>query len=182
MRGRSDRPRTESLSRSGSSPLVKHWLSNRDTIANDSLAHVGVGATLSPSKSTGCCCQATDLDRRGQQKSRALSSSACLDEAPGDDLLLHGLSHTTIGAGAFHCRVRDGIGWDHTAMVAREGVETAQGYAPVSHGYRDVTRVGTRVSTWSRCGFGAAFGRQRSTYQLAAIKQLEVIWSSHTDH
>jgi len=40
-------------------------------------------------------------------------------------------------------------------MVAREGVETAQGYAPVSHGYRDVTRVGTRVSTWSRCRFRA---------------------------
>ena len=27
--------------------------------------------------------------------------------------------HTTIGAGAFHFRVRDGIGWDHTAMVAK---------------------------------------------------------------
>ena len=46
-------------------------------------------------------------------------------EALGDDLLLHGLSHTTIGAGAFHFRVRDGIGWDHTAMVAKELAETA---------------------------------------------------------
>ena len=27
--------------------------------------------------------------------------------------------HTTIGAGAFHFRVRDGIGWDHAAMVAK---------------------------------------------------------------
>ena len=44
-------------------------------------------------------------------------------KAPGGDLLLHGLSHTTIGAGAFHCRVREGIGWYHTAMAAREGVE-----------------------------------------------------------
>ena len=43
-------------------------------------------------------------------------------KAPGSDLLLHGLSHTTIGAGAFHFRVRDGIGWDHTAMAARESV------------------------------------------------------------
>ena len=42
------------------------------------------------------------------------------DKAPGDDLLLHGLSHTTIGAVAFHFRVREGIGWYHTAMAARE--------------------------------------------------------------
>ena len=34
--------------------------------------------------------------------------------------------HTTIGAAAFHFRVRDGIGWDHSAMAAREGVEAAQ--------------------------------------------------------
>lgn len=45
------------------------------------------------------------------------------DEDPGDDLLSHGLSHTTIGAGAFHFRVRNGIGWFHTAMVTRERVE-----------------------------------------------------------
>ena len=44
-------------------------------------------------------------------------------KAPGDDLLLHGLSHTTIGAVAFHFRVRDGIGWFHNAMVTRERVE-----------------------------------------------------------
>ncbi len=54
-------------------------------------------------------------------------------EALGDDLLLHGLSHTTIGAGAFHFRVRDGIGWDHTAMVAKELAETAPDRALVSH-------------------------------------------------
>ena len=42
---------------------------------------------------------------------------------PGDDLLLHGLSHTTIGAVAFHFRVRDGIGWFHNAMFTRERVE-----------------------------------------------------------
>ena len=46
-----------------------------------------------------------------------------LDEAPGSDLLSHGLSHTTIGAGAFHFRVRDGIGWYHAAVSAREAVE-----------------------------------------------------------
>ena len=48
---------------------------------------------------------------------------ALRDKNPGDDLLLHGLGHTTIGAAAFHFRVRDGIGWFHSAMVARERVE-----------------------------------------------------------
>jgi hypothetical protein len=33
--------------------------------------------------------------------------------------------HTTIGAAAFHFRVRDGIGWDHSAIAARERVEAA---------------------------------------------------------
>ena len=48
---------------------------------------------------------------------------ACFQKDPGDDLLLHGLSHTTIGAVAFHFRVRDGIGWFHNAMFTRERVE-----------------------------------------------------------
>ena len=30
---------------------------------------------------------------------------------PGGDLLSRGLSRSTIGAGGFHFRVRDGIGW-----------------------------------------------------------------------
>ena len=33
--------------------------------------------------------------------------------------------HTTIGAAAFHFRVRDGIGWDHSAIAAREKVGSA---------------------------------------------------------
>lgn len=41
-------------------------------------------------------------------------------KAPGDDLLSHGLSHTTIGAAAFHFRVRYGIGWFHSANFTRE--------------------------------------------------------------
>ena len=50
---------------------------------------------------------------------------------PSDDLLLHGLGHTTIGACAFHFRVRDGIGWFHAAIVTRERVE---GRGPSSDG------------------------------------------------
>ena len=47
----------------------------------------------------------------------------CFNKNPGDDLLLHDLSHTTIGAAVFHFRVRDGIGWYHSANVTRERVE-----------------------------------------------------------
>ena len=32
--------------------------------------------------------------------------------------------HTTIGAGSFHFRVREGIGWYQTAMAARETLES----------------------------------------------------------
>ena len=58
-------------------------------------------------------------------------------KAPGDDLLLHGLSHTTIGAVAFHFRVRDGIGWFHNAMVTRETVGgfAAQSSSGASHAH-----------------------------------------------
>lgn len=48
------------------------------------------------------------------------------DKNPGDDLLSHGLSHTTIGAAAFHFRVRDGIGWFHSANFTRERVGGSQ--------------------------------------------------------
>ena len=56
---------------------------------------------------------------------------------------MHGLSHTTIGAAAFHFRVRDGIGWFHSAMFAEQAVETAQWVAPVSHGV-----LGRNKSFW----------------------------------
>ena len=38
---------------------------------------------------------------------------------PGDDLLFHCLSNSTIGAVWFHGRVRDGIGWVTDAMVTK---------------------------------------------------------------
>ena len=38
---------------------------------------------------------------------------------PGDDLLFHSLSWSTIGAVRFHGRVRDGIGWVTDAMVTK---------------------------------------------------------------
>ena len=38
---------------------------------------------------------------------------------PGDDLLFHSLSWSTIGAVRFHGRVRDGIGWVTDAMATK---------------------------------------------------------------
>ena len=38
---------------------------------------------------------------------------------PGDDLLSRALRHSTIGAGAFHGRVRDGIGCSRSARITR---------------------------------------------------------------
>ena len=38
---------------------------------------------------------------------------------PGDDLLFHRLSDSTIGAVRFHGRVRDGIGWVTDAKVTK---------------------------------------------------------------
>ena len=46
---------------------------------------------------------------------------------PGDDLLFHRLSDSTIGAVGFHGRVRDGIGWDTDAMVTRQRSRCAGG-------------------------------------------------------
>ena len=63
----------------------------------------------------------------GAKKNAALLGRRFRIKNPGDDLLLHGLGHTTIGAAAFHFRVRDGIGWFHSAMVARERVEGRSG-------------------------------------------------------
>lgn len=61
---------------------------------------------------------------------------------PGDDLLSHGLSHTTIGAAAFHFRVRDGIGWFHSANFTREAFGESHSSlgdkAPASHSSCDV--------------------------------------------
>ena len=47
---------------------------------------------------------------------------------------------TTIGAAALHFRVRDGIGWGHSAIAAREGVEAAHGAPSLKRGKR-VTSV-----------------------------------------
>ena len=41
-------------------------------------------------------------------------------DMPGNDLLSHILRCSTIGAGAFHGRVRDGIGCSRSAIITRQ--------------------------------------------------------------
>ncbi len=78
---------------------------------------------------------------RTKKKPRCVSSGV-LGVNPGDDLLSHGLSHTTIGAAAFHFRVRDGIGWFHSANFTREAFGESHSSrgdkAPASHSSCDV--------------------------------------------
>ncbi len=54
----------------------------------------------------------------------ALGMGSCFTRArasmPGDDLLFHRLSDSTIGAVGFHGRVRDGIGWFTDAIATRQ--------------------------------------------------------------
>src|SRR5690606_37061677 len=50
---------------------------------------------------------------------RKSALSAAPAAKPGDDLLFHRLSDSTIGAVWFHGRVRDGIGWVTDAMVTK---------------------------------------------------------------
>ena len=59
---------------------------------------------------------------RSNARSSRLSHGAILSTAlgkPGDDLLSRALRHSTIGAGAFHGRVRDGIGCGRSASITR---------------------------------------------------------------
>ncbi len=49
----------------------------------------------------------------------SLEPSCAPAAMPGDDLLFHRLSDSTIGAVWFHGRVRDGIGWVTDAMATK---------------------------------------------------------------
>ena len=89
-----------------------------------------------------------------------------MDKDPGDDLLLHGLGHTTIGAAAFHFRVRDGIGWFHSAMVARERVE-----GRVGSGGLELSRSRSRRGDVANIVCGDTF----IDNVLSRVRRLEVI-------
>ena len=117
----------------------------------------------------------SELPSRTKTKPRLRETGFCFKKNPGDDLLLHGLSHTTIGAAVFHFRVRDGIGWYHSAVVTRERVEGRRLRMKQRHALRGWGR-GSRA-------FVASLGRvEAKGFIRGESKKLEVIWSSHTDH
>ena len=110
----------------GSDRGVSASKGSRNGAIGRSRAEAGVGAV--------CAALAVGVIAAPQKANpRRVCGGLVRQKAPGGDLLLHGLSHTTIGAGAFHCRVRDGIGWYHTAMAAREGVECAAVWGRRAH-------------------------------------------------
>ena len=76
------------------------------------------------------------------------------------------LVHTTIGAVAFHFRVRDGNGWCHNAMITRERVEGRSGFCnPWRSRSQQVT---------AKLDMDVVIERFVFT-RVARIKQLEVI-------
>src|SRR5690606_27344979 len=72
-----------------------NWKTNRNTLASG-LARV--------------------FEKVAKRGSRMSSSPLC---RPGNDLLSRVLRRSTIGAGAFHGRVRNGIGCSHPAIITR---------------------------------------------------------------
>ncbi len=83
---------------------------------------------------------------------------------PGDDLLSQVLRLSTIGAGAFHGRVRDGIGCRHSAKITRPakgGIKSGLNAHPIC------ARIRTRSSSAKR---GSAL---RWALTMKAIKSIE---------
>jgi hypothetical protein len=59
---------------------------------------------------------------------------------PGSDLLSRGLSHSTMGAGGFHGRVRDGIGCGPPAITTRSSRPSGSGQSSVTGQQRPAFR------------------------------------------
>src|SRR6478752_7779885 len=89
--------------------------------------------------------------------------------------------HTTIGAYAFHFRVRNGIGWDHAAIITRERVEGRGPEHPVAPRSRSVASSGNIASRLRRISRNVA-NDGSNVDASSSPRPLEVIWSSRTDH
>ena len=83
------------------------------------VASTSFAAYAAPTKA---CHRAKSLPLLQAKKNPAAFGSGVLGLNPDDDLLSHSLGCTTIGAATFHFRVRDGIGWFHSANFIRETV------------------------------------------------------------
>jgi hypothetical protein len=74
---------------------------------------------------------------------------------PGDDLLFHRLSDSTIGAVRFHGRVRDGIGWVTDAMATKL-------WGQRIFGFFDAKAKGHRIRTDDAVDDGGTLKREQS--------------------
>jgi hypothetical protein len=83
--------------------------------------------------------------------------------------------HTTIGAVAFHFRVRDGIGWFHNAIVTEQAGAAALLAPACVFCTQGIIPAGVRI--WD-CSELVLVGHD----VVVSLRPLEVIWSSHTDH
>ena len=77
-----------------------------------------------PDELPGCSIPRQDAGRARPRSRMTIANGLfpidyALASKPGDDLLFHCLSNSTIGAVWFHGRVRDGIGWVTDAMITK---------------------------------------------------------------
>lgn len=110
---------------------------------------------------------------------------------PGDDLLFHRLSDSTIGAVGFHGRVRDGIGWDTDAMATRQwslracvvlGIIDACTVVHVQSGWEHYIHAiigpGLMVGVWSSQARPEQLGPVSSMRYRTSTSGLSRSWSS----
>ena len=73
-------------------------------------------------------CRRSDIRQRHLKHCEWVLPVSAPAAKPGDDLLFHSLSWSTIGAVRFHGRVRDGIGWVTDAMATKLWGQRMQGF------------------------------------------------------
>ena len=62
----------------------------------------------------------TDARKHGRTANSRMTAENRGQKKPGDDLLSHGLTHSTIGAPGLNCRVRKGNGCFPRAIITRK--------------------------------------------------------------
>src|SRR5438105_359720 len=84
------------------------------TSAEPAIRHASCGLDQRSNKNA-----ASEIGSKAAFSTLRMGSCFTPPAKPGDDLLFHCLSNSTIGAVRFHGRVRDGIGWVTDAMVTK---------------------------------------------------------------
>ena len=80
---------------------------------------------------------------------------------PGGDLLFRALRQSTIGADAFHFRVRDGIGWDDAAITTRLA-KSSKFYIPPL--FAHASELGSRLRGGAERSAGLSRAQERTIH------------------